>query len=732
MVKSHVKVYVRTRPVAQSFEGLKVLPDHETVTIHLPKSESAGVVNNQLDNLIFKYDNVLENVSQDTVYTSCAHEVVDSVLSGYNCTIFCYGQTGAGKTFTMAGDLRNYHHRGIIPRAIHHIFHDIDLRVDRIYKVHVSYMEIYNESLYDLLSDNPANSDMLAILDDSSNNTYVRGLTKVEVKSEEEALAQFFVGDQGRSTAAHVLNSSSSRSHALFTLYLETRTSSEASERAVLSKLHLVDLAGSERTKKTNVTGQTLKEANFINKSLSFLEQTVNALSRRDNHVPFRQSKLTAVLRDALGGNCKTVMLANIWGEPQHIEETVSTLRFATRVRTLVTDVGVTESSDPALLVRKYERQIRELKQELAMRDTLSGRGMVSYEDMSENEVSELQRLVVKFLKGDVDVEDLAVDTLKHIRETYKMMRNVHQQMRIDLEAELRTRRATGDNIGGPTMAEGSWGEGVGDVDRDGRGFHIGEAPADARPAPSVNPLTGELEARSPLSRPPSQEAGAPTAAAGFDEHDENDGLAASSGDEQRNMMFLRFKRSTPQGNAQNAILKERTNALKELKQQIRDASAVVNVTKKEIDELAAQLSLKSGGPTSPGAAGAMADDEHGEILDAESYQWLAQLKAAKAKYRSAFESVKEMRGRLEPTIGAIAEAKQKLLDEFNNWYATVGMLALNKAGGRGADVDELDPGEAFDKMQMERIVAFDPDSTAYYAARKKTAHVAKPANKGR
>lgn len=718
MVKSHVKVYVRTRPVAQTFEGLKVLPDHETITLHLPKSESAGVVNNQLDNLIFKYDSVLENVSQEAVYTSCAHEVVDSVLSGFNCTIFCYGQTGAGKTFTMAGDLRNYHHRGVIPRALHHIFRDIDLRVDRIYKAHVSYMEIYNETLYDLLSENPGTSDSLAILDDTSSNTYVRGLTRVEVKSEEEALAQFFVGDQGRSTAAHVLNSSSSRSHAIFTLYLETRTSSEASERAVLSKLHLVDLAGSERTKKTNVTGQTLKEANFINKSLSFLEQTVNALSRKDNHIPFRQSKLTSVLRDALGGNCKTVMIANIWGEPQHIEETISTLRFASRVKTLVTDVGVTESSDPVLLVRKYERQIKELKQELAMRDTLSGRGRVAYGDMTDSEMRDLASLVMRFMKGDADVDELPVDTLKHIRETYKAMRNVYQQLRVDMEEQLRNQRLiTGDTMGGAKLTEGANGDSVGDMDREGRGFHIGEAPADARPAAGVNPLTGEMEPRSPTSRPVSQAAAA-AAFSAFGGDDEGYEPSPAGGDDDRNAIFLRFKHATPQGSALNNNLKERMAAVKDLKQQIKDVGATVNSSKHAIDALTAKLALKSVPPT---AATAAADDINGDVIDAEAYGWLQQLKVAKAAYRTAFEKLKELRSSLEPGLQGIAEARQKLVDEFNNWFATVGQLQMNKAAGQYGEVDELDPGEAFDKMQFERIVAFDPDSTAYYAARKKT-----------
>ncbi|MEW5314042.1 MAG: hypothetical protein WDW38_005568 [Sanguina aurantia] len=374
MVRSLVKVFVRTRPTASS-HGVSVLPDGESVSVNVPKEEGAGLINNQQETFNFKYDSVLDNVSQEATYTAAAHEVVESMLAGYNGTIFCYGQTGSGKTFTMSGDVRQYQHRGLVPRAIAHVFREVDMRVDKLYKVQVSYLEIYNDQLYDLLSETPGTSEHLSVTEDSNGNTFVRGLSTLAVGSEEEALSAFFTGEAGRSVAGHVLNAASSRSHTVFSVHLEMRTSEAASERAVLSKLHLVDLAGSERTKKTGVTGQALREAQFINRSLSFLEQTVNALSRRDAYVPFRQTKLTAVLRDALGGNCKTVMLANIWPEATHTEETLSTLRFAARVRTLVTDVSLNESSDPALLIKKYERQIKELKQELAMRDSLRGLG---------------------------------------------------------------------------------------------------------------------------------------------------------------------------------------------------------------------------------------------------------------------------------------------------------------------------------------------------------------------
>lgn len=144
------------------------------------------------------------------------------------------------------------------------------------------------------------------------------------------------------------MNKQSSRSHCVFTLNIERRSRVESIEKVIFSKLHLVDLAGSERTKKTGSSGIILKEATFINKSLSFLEQVVIALcEKKRDHIPYRQSKLTNILRDSLGGNCKTLMIANIWPEPTHLEETVSTLKFATRMMRVSNEAIVNVQIDP-------------------------------------------------------------------------------------------------------------------------------------------------------------------------------------------------------------------------------------------------------------------------------------------------------------------------------------------------------------------------------------------------
>jgi len=165
----------------------------------------------------------------------------------------------------------------------------------------------------------------------------------------------------------------------------------ESSEKVICSKLNIIDLAGSERTKKTGSEGITLTEANFINKSLSYLEQVVVALSDRGrDYVPYRQSKLTHMLKDSLGGNSKTLMMANIWPEPDHIEETISTLRFATRMMRVSNEATINVKLDPAQLIKRYEREVRDLKQELAMHDTLANRGRITYEPYTPEQQYEM------------------------------------------------------------------------------------------------------------------------------------------------------------------------------------------------------------------------------------------------------------------------------------------------------------------------------------------------------
>ena len=274
------------------------------------------------------------------MFRECAEEVLQSFIEGYNGTIMAYGQTGAGKTYTMFGGHDSFEHRGIAPRLLSTLFEEIRKLPNVQPTFRVSYIEVYKEALADLLSPNfpePSSSGHeLTISEDRTGTINVRGLMTPTITSESDALEFLFEGQYNRAIAEHQLNKASSRSHTVFTIYCDLYRFDE--DKSVTSKLHLVDLAGSERLSKTESTGHIAKEATYINKSLSFLEQVIINLAQQQQHgssgnagvhVPYRSSKLTHLLKDSIGGNNKTVMIATIWGEERHIDESIGTCKFA-------------------------------------------------------------------------------------------------------------------------------------------------------------------------------------------------------------------------------------------------------------------------------------------------------------------------------------------------------------------------------------------------------------------
>ena len=293
----------------------------------------------------------------------------------------------------MSGSPSNYKYRGIIPRTVSQIYQDLASKYDQSVTIRVSYVEIYNDLMFDLLSPVPTHeqSGNITIQEDPNGQIRLKGLSLNICTNEEEALNYLFEGDTNRTISEHKLNKGSSRSHCIFTIHIECKSRVESQGKVVVSKLHLVDLAGSERTKKTNSEGITMKEAQFINKSLSFLEQVVVAVSDSTRtHIPHRQSKLTNLLKDSIGGNCKTLMIANIWPEPTHIEESISTFKFATRMMKVANKAVVNIHQDPTQIIKRYEREIRDLKQELAMHDTLSNRGRINYDPYTPEQQYEI------------------------------------------------------------------------------------------------------------------------------------------------------------------------------------------------------------------------------------------------------------------------------------------------------------------------------------------------------
>jgi hypothetical protein len=359
-----VKVMVRVRPLNKKELKLDTNlicdVDPKYSQINLGRPDAPELTKDFAYDACFGIDS-----TQQLVYNEAAFSLVESVLEGYNGTIFAYGQTGCGKTHTMVGDYGEEDSKGIIPKAFSHIFGYIDsVEDDTKFLVRCSYLEIYNESILDLLgSDHTTKHD---VKEDPDKGIYVNNLTNVIVKSVAEIEKIMNAGNKHRKTGKTAMNDTSSRSHSIFTIYIETSRILNGEQKIKAGKLNLVDLAGSERQSKTNAVGNRLLEAQKINLSLSALGNVISALvDGKSTHIPYRDSKLTRLLQDSLGGNTKTVMIAAISPAAYNYDETLSTLRYASRAKMIKNKPRINEDPKDALL-REYEDEIKQLKAALA------------------------------------------------------------------------------------------------------------------------------------------------------------------------------------------------------------------------------------------------------------------------------------------------------------------------------------------------------------------------------
>ncbi|XP_074069369.1 kinesin-like protein KIF3A isoform X5 [Macrotis lagotis] len=330
----------------------------------------------------FTFDTVFgPDSKQLDVYNLTARPIIDSVLEGYNGTIFAYGQTGTGKTFTMEGVRAVPELRGIIPNSFAHIFgHIAKAEGDTRFLVRVSYLEIYNEEVRDLLGKDQ--TQRLEVKERPDVGVYIKDLSAYVVNNADDMDRIMTLGHKNRSVGATNMNEHSSRSHAIFTITIEcSEKGIDGNMHVRMGKLHLVDLAGSERQAKTGATGQRLKEATKINLSLSTLGNVISALvDGKSTHVPYRNSKLTRLLQDSLGGNSKTMMCANIGPADYNYDETISTLRYANRAKNIKNKARINEDPKDALL-RQFQKEIEELKKKLEEGEEISGSDISGSED---------------------------------------------------------------------------------------------------------------------------------------------------------------------------------------------------------------------------------------------------------------------------------------------------------------------------------------------------------------
>ncbi|KAG5178023.1 P-loop containing nucleoside triphosphate hydrolase protein [Tribonema minus] len=361
---SNVRVAVRCRPMSAKEEAMGCKPcvslHGATVTITPPSDSSEDRAKEAKS---FTYDHAFGDEStQAGVYEALGQPIVGQALQGYNVTIFAYGQTGSGKSHTMMGGSGDS--AGIIPLLNKRLFEAVGATTsaETKFMLTVSYLEVYNEVIHDLL--NPVKEKMLRIREHPDLGIYVEGLCELVVHTADDVLKLIEQGGAVRRVAATNMNERSSRSHSCFSVKLAQKTTQDvgggiARETVLNSKLNLVDLAGSERAKKTGASGDTLREGASINKSLMCLGNVITALSegKKRGHIPYRDSTLTRLLQESLGGNARTLMIAAVSPADYNCDETLSTLRYAHRAKSI--ENSVTKNEDV------NEKMIRELKMEI-------------------------------------------------------------------------------------------------------------------------------------------------------------------------------------------------------------------------------------------------------------------------------------------------------------------------------------------------------------------------------
>nr|CAH7740336.1 unnamed protein product [Callosobruchus chinensis] len=412
-----VQVIVRCRPLsekeilAQCSSVVKMYPSRGVIEVENPKARSDNEKNK-----IFTYDAVYdESSTQQNLYDETVRPLVTSVLEGYNGCVFAYGQTGTGKTYTMEGS--EGEEIGIIPRVFDQIWAHIARKTGVEFLVSVRYMEIYMEEIRDLLRPKSGKTHDLRECP-SSGGVTVTNLHSATCQSARDMLKAMKAGNHNRSTGATDMNEHSSRSHAIFQIAVEMAEPNSESVR--VGKLNLVDLAGSERQSKTGATGDRLKEATKINKALSSLGNVIYALAENSAHIPYRDSKLTRLLQDSLGGNSKTIMIANIGPASMNYEETIVTLRYAYRAKSIKnTPVKNEDVKEGKLLA--LQQEIERLKQMIMEKSNGQFDSTVSD---GENEGSEMEE------ESDKEEKEKKLELGKmEVDELTKKLKTLEKQM---------------------------------------------------------------------------------------------------------------------------------------------------------------------------------------------------------------------------------------------------------------------------------------------------------------
>ena len=390
-MKSNIETYLRLKPLLNENNNGKSIKskmikyeieddkNKSKIYISFPNEyNNTKYVNNTKKSYEFKFTGIFgPNTSQEEIFKSIGTKIINSSLEGYNSTLFCYGQTGSGKTYTICGKNNSNmtsnrngisSDKGIIPRLLVSFFNKIREKKNKnnniTYSIYISYIEIYNENAYDLFDKSHYNSPLenwkkIIVYEDNYGNLVMKNMSMIKIENEEQGLDLLETGNYIRHESSTSMNMASSRSHAIFSIILEGKNNK--TDIMTVSKINLVDLAGSERLKLGNKNESIYNETKYINLSLSFLEQVIVSLGEKEkgkiNHIPYRNSLMTTILKDSLGGNCKTILIANASSDIKYIDETLSTMRFALRCAKVKNEISKNEHIDLTVLINQLQTE---------------------------------------------------------------------------------------------------------------------------------------------------------------------------------------------------------------------------------------------------------------------------------------------------------------------------------------------------------------------------------------
>ncbi|XP_044518564.1 kinesin-like protein KIF11 [Gracilinanus agilis] len=451
----NIQVVVRCRPFNLSERKANAHSVVDCDSIRKEISVRTGGMTDKTTRKTYTFDMVFgASTKQIDVYRSVVCPILDEVIMGYNCTVFAYGQTGTGKTFTMEGERSPNEEytweedplAGIIPRTLHQIFEKLTENGTE-FSVKVSLLEIYNEELFDLLNPTTDASERLQMFDDPRNKrgVIIKGLEEVTVHNKDEVYQILERGAAKRTTAATLMNAYSSRSHSVFSVTIHMKeTTVDGEELVKIGKLNLVDLAGSENIGRSGAVDRRAREAGNINQSLLTLGRVITSLVERAPHIPYRESKLTRILQDSLGGRTKTSIIATVSPASVNLEETLSTLEYAHRAKNIMNKPEVNQKLTKRALIKEYTEEIERLKRDLATAREKNGVYISNenYNAMNGKLIFQEEQIAEYIEKISILEEEL-----NRVTELFVDKKNELEQCKSDLQCKEKALEDTQKNL---------------------------------------------------------------------------------------------------------------------------------------------------------------------------------------------------------------------------------------------------------------------------------------------